>query len=692
MMETRSRKHRYSRCATMQALTCSAGRPQGGRRSFSRAHWGRILRLVSLLALRCPLRGDLRFSARTLLAAPTLCRTTLFLLQCPALGISPFHWVEIGMTPSRNAPWHSDPVWKSNADVLACEDCGIAFSLAVRRHHCRSCGGIFCRECSPVRAPLRIFGHPGMARICNPCVVKLQRIVWRMEEGRRTVQEEEWHARQEVLRSEGIVREEARRRLGLLLREVTTFATISQWEVRCRTDVAFDASPRGPQSRGVPDDPGSPNPHSACPSPTNAVGCNEGLAPNRFGFFGRGDCCASARTVPIKSVLAALDEWRRLADSSTWRSNRGRFAAQSLMERLSTLALRGIPTECRMRLWQEMSGVTAVRRRHAGTYERLLDLPVPSEVQAIVAADLSRTLFDHILFCEGMPKFSALQRLLFAFAVSHPGVSYVQGMSFLAATLLLYFPEEDAFWLFVVIMHRFGLIALFRDDCVGLSALCSTLSEILPAEVNAHLSYHCVPIATYAASWFLTFFVSSFQCWPTVLAIWDLLWITSAPSSLENLENEHFGHITAITGQVIDPEDTEKKTRYQYACHGPLYLLRIAEALHTKFQTEIMGCSSIMQLMLLLQKQLPNEAVHLRTLQQALLGTERLLSSAILHPRIPLSSSFMAFLCGKQRQTQAVAGTRSLSLKPARANNLTVEPDEPAAGSVVSTFALLHRM
>ena len=43
--------------------------------------------------------------------------------------------------------------WQQNTTADHCSncDCGVKFSLFTRRHHCRSCGLIFCSRCSPLR-------------------------------------------------------------------------------------------------------------------------------------------------------------------------------------------------------------------------------------------------------------------------------------------------------------------------------------------------------------------------------------------------------------------------------------------------------------------------------------------------------------------------------------------------------------
>jgi trimeric autotransporter adhesin len=52
--------------------------------------------------------------------------------------------------------------WQDDEDVDACGECEEAFTLVLRRHHCRSCGLIFCHACVPFR------GHAGK-RVCARC-------------------------------------------------------------------------------------------------------------------------------------------------------------------------------------------------------------------------------------------------------------------------------------------------------------------------------------------------------------------------------------------------------------------------------------------------------------------------------------------------------------------------------------------
>lgn len=58
-------------------------------------------------------------------------------------------------------------LWELDKEVSDCRDCRKPFSVAIRRHHCRNCGGIFCDGCSVVGVEL---GGVKMDRCCKGCV------------------------------------------------------------------------------------------------------------------------------------------------------------------------------------------------------------------------------------------------------------------------------------------------------------------------------------------------------------------------------------------------------------------------------------------------------------------------------------------------------------------------------------------
>ena len=61
--------------------------------------------------------------------------------------------------------------WADDSEVLNCNTCAKAFSVTVRRHHCRNCGQIFCHDCSSKQAPLE--ANKKSVRVCDSCYNEL---------------------------------------------------------------------------------------------------------------------------------------------------------------------------------------------------------------------------------------------------------------------------------------------------------------------------------------------------------------------------------------------------------------------------------------------------------------------------------------------------------------------------------------
>lgn len=138
--------------------------------------------------------------------------------------------------------------------------------------------------------------------------------------------------------------------------------------------------------------------------------------------------------------------------------------------------------------------------------------------------DIERTLRDHILF---KARFSSAQVSLFKVLVAYSNfdteVGYCQGMSTIAAFLLLYFEEEQAFAVLQALMTREGLRTMFT---AGFPLLFETffvqeqlMRKYMPALQQRLESFH-ITSSVYATKWYLTLFLG----FPFALAtrLWDL--------------------------------------------------------------------------------------------------------------------------------------------------------------------------
>ena len=46
-------------------------------------------------------------------------------------------------------------LWEKNESILICRGCDLEFQTFNRKHHCRSCGGIFCDTCCKLYEPTK---------------------------------------------------------------------------------------------------------------------------------------------------------------------------------------------------------------------------------------------------------------------------------------------------------------------------------------------------------------------------------------------------------------------------------------------------------------------------------------------------------------------------------------------------------
>ncbi|BFZ02583.1 hypothetical protein BsWGS_05621 [Bradybaena similaris] len=66
--------------------------------------------------------------------------------------------------------------WVKDDGAESCPTCGVRFSFAERRHHCRNCGNVFCSKCSCFETEIRRLRILKPVRVCQACynIVKAQ--------------------------------------------------------------------------------------------------------------------------------------------------------------------------------------------------------------------------------------------------------------------------------------------------------------------------------------------------------------------------------------------------------------------------------------------------------------------------------------------------------------------------------------
>ncbi|KAL6477865.1 hypothetical protein MHYP_G00137000 [Metynnis hypsauchen] len=70
---------------------------------------------------------------------------------------------------ARDGQFEDPPEWVPDEVCNSCIACKAPFTVIRRKHHCRSCGKIFCSRCSSHSAPLPRYGQMKPVRVCTHC-------------------------------------------------------------------------------------------------------------------------------------------------------------------------------------------------------------------------------------------------------------------------------------------------------------------------------------------------------------------------------------------------------------------------------------------------------------------------------------------------------------------------------------------
>ena len=153
----------------------------------------------------------------------------------------------------------------------------------------------------------------------------------------------------------------------------------------------------------------------------------------------------------------------------------------------------GIPADRRGQMWEILSGSAALRHANAGRYDALQircqpvdewehggggsggELKEETDIQ--IEKDLRRTFAENSEMAS-TTRIEQLRRLLRAYAVHDPVIGYCQSLNFIAAILMLYMKEEQAFWTLVAVVQNTLPAGYYADGMQGLRADHRTLNQV----------------------------------------------------------------------------------------------------------------------------------------------------------------------------------------------------------------------
>ncbi|XP_064878478.1 TBC1 domain family member 10A isoform X3 [Oncorhynchus nerka] len=147
-----------------------------------------------------------------------------------------------------------------------------------------------------------------------------------------------------------------------------------------------------------------------------------------------------------------------------------------------------------------------------------------------IALDLQRSFPTHRTLMGESPEAiegqAKLFRVLIAYAKYNPKIGYSQGMSYIAAVLLMHLSEEEAFWALGVLLEKpkylSELFDLSGEKIQHQAMVFHQFFKHRKPQLSKHIEDVRVSSIHFVMPWFLTLF-TSLPCWDSVLAIWDLI-------------------------------------------------------------------------------------------------------------------------------------------------------------------------
>jgi len=242
-------------------------------------------------------------------------------------------------------------------------------------------------------------------------------------------------------------------------------------------------------------------------------------------------------------------EWLKRYASRLQQQEESWAAVQESEEALSKLTEKqykqltrqGIPAAYRARVWWHWLAPSSLQEGLPPDYYLALvasAMPPPgsgaesacdTEHARNILKDVDRTFTTHTFFRDANgPGVKALTRVLTAYATRNAAVGYCQGMNFLAAFLLLFYPEEEAFWMLAAICEKFLPADYYSASMLGVAVDVALLMQLLQKRlprVWAHLqALECTALEGILTGWLLCCFLKVLPV-ETTLRVWDSLFV-----------------------------------------------------------------------------------------------------------------------------------------------------------------------
>ncbi|UYV80355.1 RN-tre [Cordylochernes scorpioides] len=206
-------------------------------------------------------------------------------------------------------------------------------------------------------------------------------------------------------------------------------------------------------------------------------------------------------------------------------------------DKLKRRIYKGIPNAVRGEIWERLLRVDESVAQNRGQYQDVYRSVVCQEMRdrarqyspdiRQIDLDVNRTYRNHIMFRERYNvKQQALFHVLAAYSMYNSELGYCQGMSQIAALLLMYMNEEDAFWALSTLMSddKHGMHGFFIPGFPKLTRFQEhhnkILAKFLP-KLKKHLDRFEVHTSLYTLKWFFQCFLDRVP-FTLTLRLWDI--------------------------------------------------------------------------------------------------------------------------------------------------------------------------
>jgi len=250
---------------------------------------------------------------------------------------------------------------------------------------------------------------------------------------------------------------------------------------------------------------------------------------DRYGFaLGEEDEMPGMAAFDAFNPMAAMDKMQDAAQGVKWTAHMQREDPLKRNDELTELVRGGIADDVRGQVWLELSGAKAKQTSAPQSYYvDLLEVYKQQRTRerrktlADIEKDIDRTFPENENYEteEGQWR---LRAVLGPYAVRNRAVGYCQSMNFLAATLLLFQTDEEAFWTLAAICEDI-LPGFWYRDLLPVHVDQRVFKELiwrrLP-DVGKHLQTLGVSVEVLSTQWFMCIYLNSLPI-VTALRIWD---------------------------------------------------------------------------------------------------------------------------------------------------------------------------